>query len=417
MQVSSGTSVSTVCLEEAPPAAWRRNQFAVTAASFIGFTGFTLVMPFLPLYISQLGVTDVGEVAMWTGLCLGVTPALTALLSPLWGRVADRFGRKLLVERSLVSFVLIMSATAYATRPWHVLALRSLQGLFAGYGGLCLAMAAESAPRDRMASAIGTVQTVQRLGPALGPVIGGVVAGLVGLRQAFFVTAAFYAIAFFVVLFLYREGRCPPVASAARAEGALGFRAVLRLEHLGLLMAVLFCLQLADRSLGPVLPLHVGALRVAGDHVAFASGVLYSIAAGAAAVGHHLCGRLIRRVSAARIIVGGAGLAAAGAGALVVTSSLPGLAIGLTVLGAGIGAGSTAAYAAAGLVVPDGAHGTAFGLLTGASLAGLAVTPVLAGALALVSIRAVFVLDVAALLVVAGVVRRFMRPRALAALT
>ena len=85
--------------------AYRKNLFAVTAASFIGFMGFTLVMPFLPLYFHQLGVEDVGQVAMWSGLSLGVTPALTAMLSPLWGRLADRFGRKIMVERSLVSFV------------------------------------------------------------------------------------------------------------------------------------------------------------------------------------------------------------------------------------------------------------------------------------------------------------------------
>src|SRR6185436_17256648 len=88
---------------------YRKNLFAVTAASFIGFMGFTLVMPFLPLYFNQLGVADVGRVAMWSGLSLGVTPALTALLSPLWGRLADRFGRKIMVERSLVSFVVVMA--------------------------------------------------------------------------------------------------------------------------------------------------------------------------------------------------------------------------------------------------------------------------------------------------------------------
>jgi DHA1 family multidrug resistance protein-like MFS transporter len=121
---------------------YRRNLFAVTAASFIGFMGFTLVMPFLPLYFHQLGVEDVGRVAMWSGLSLGVTPALTAFLSPFWGRLADRFGRKIMVERSLVSFVVVMSAMAFVTRPWHVFALRAVQGLFAGYGALTLTMAA-----------------------------------------------------------------------------------------------------------------------------------------------------------------------------------------------------------------------------------------------------------------------------------
>src|SRR5262245_47906628 len=169
-----------------------RNLFAVTAASFIGFMGFTLVMPFLPLYFHQLGVHDVGDVALWSGLTLGVTPALTALLAPLWGRLADRLGRKIMVERSLVSFVLVMGSMAFVTRAWHVFALRAVQGLFAGYGALTLTMAADSAPKGRMAQAIGTVQTAQRLGPALGPVFGGVVAQLVGLRRAFLVAAAFY---------------------------------------------------------------------------------------------------------------------------------------------------------------------------------------------------------------------------------
>src|SRR5688572_30965330 len=184
---------------------WRRNQFAVTAASFVGFTGFTLVMPFLPLYIRELGVQDEGEVALWTGLALGVTPGITALLAPFWGRVADRFGEKLMVERALFAFVIVMSAMAYVTRPWHLFALRAALGLFSGYGALTLSMAARSVPRDRMAQAIGLVQTAQRLGPALGPVIGGVLAPPVGLRNACLASAAVYALAFLLVFVPDRE--------------------------------------------------------------------------------------------------------------------------------------------------------------------------------------------------------------------
>src|SRR3982751_5857320 len=126
------------------PDAWQRNVFAVTAASFMGYTGFTLVMPFLPLFIGRLGVTDVGQISMWTGISLGITPALTAILSPAWGRLGDRYGRKIMVERSLISFVLLFTAMAYVTAPWQVLAVRAVQGLFAGYGSLSVAMAAES---------------------------------------------------------------------------------------------------------------------------------------------------------------------------------------------------------------------------------------------------------------------------------
>src|SRR6478672_8425525 len=196
-------------------------------------------MPFLPLYFRALGVEDVGEIAMWSGLSLGVTPALTAMLSPFWGRLADRYGRKIMVERSLVSFVIVMGALAYVQRPWHVFVLRALQGLFAGYGSLTLTMAADSAPRDRMAYAIGFVQTAQRLGPAIGPIVGGSVAQIAGLRNAFLVTAVFYLVAVLLVLFMYDEHRAPHLHAAGTAD-RVTFRNVLAFENFILLMGVVF---------------------------------------------------------------------------------------------------------------------------------------------------------------------------------
>src|SRR3954467_317758 len=217
-------------------APWRRNVFAVTAASFMGYTGFTLVMPFLPLFIGRLGVTDVGQIAMWTGVSLGITPALTALLSPAWGRLGDRFGRKIMVERSLVSFVVLMTAMAFVTQAWHVLAIRAVQGLFAGYGSLSVAMAAESAPRDRMPNAIGLVQTAQRIGPGVGPVVGGILAGLVGLRGAFLATAMFYAAGLVLVHVMYDERATHASQSSDALQGTdpterVTFRSVLAFEN------------------------------------------------------------------------------------------------------------------------------------------------------------------------------------------
>ncbi len=389
-----------------PDLSWRRNQFAATAASFIGFTGFTLVMPFLPIYITQLGVTDMGAAAIWSGLSLGVTPAVTALLSPVWGRVADRFGRKLMVERSLASFVVIMAATAYVTRPWHIFALRAIQGLFAGYGALTLAMAAESAPRERMAQAIGMVQTAQRLGPALGPVIGGIVAGLVGLRQAFFVTAGFYAVALALVFVMYRER--PPAASQAAEDARPRLRDVARLPNFLLLMGALFGIQFVDRSFGPILPLYVVEIGVTESRAPLVTGILVSVLACAAAVGHHFCGRLLRRFTARTVIAGGADVATAGVAGFALVPNLAAMSLSMGVFGAGVGAAMTAAYTAAGSVVPDGVHGTAFGLLSASALAGLALSPIAAGFIGSLSIRTVFVCDVVLMLIIGAVVRRVM---------
>ena len=386
---------------------WRQNLFAVTAASFIGFTGFTLVMPFLPLYFQELGVTDIGEIAMWSGLSLGVTPAITALMAPLWGRLADRVGRKIMVERSLVSFVFVMAAMSFVTQAWHVFALRAVQGLFAGYGALALTMAADSAPRERMAYAIGVVQTAQRLGPALGPVIGGSVAQIVGLRHAFLVTSTFYLVAVVLVFVMYREQK-PAATGAAGLEGPVRFRSVLAFENFILLMVVIFALQFVDRSLGPVLPLYVAGLGVPVGRVPLISGVIFSIAAGSAAAGNHFCGRLLRTLTARRVIAGGAGLAALGAVAYVLAGGTGLLLASTPAFGVGIGVASTAAYTAAGTVIPASARGAGFGLLTSASLTGLALSPIANGMLGAVNIRAVFVLDAVALVGLAIAVRRLM---------
>jgi DHA1 family multidrug resistance protein-like MFS transporter len=386
---------------------WRRNLYAVTAASFIGFTGFTLVMPFLPLYFQLLGVHDVGEIALWSGLSLGVTPAMTALLSPLWGRFADRFGRKIMVERSLVSFIVIMAAMAFVNQPWHVFALRAIQGLFAGYGALTITMAADSAPRDRMASAIGVVQTAQRLGPALGPAIGGTVAQLVGLRMAFLVTAVFYAVALVLVFVMYKE--TDAFGDNLRAgHGRVAFRNVLAFENFILLMAVVFGLQFVDRSFGPVLPLFVAELGASANRVPIVSGMLFSMTAGAGALGHHLCGRLLRMTSARVIISVCGGIAAVGTALFAAATSTSVLLAATPFFGLAIGAATTAAYAAAGTVIPSSARGAGFGLLTTASLLGLAISPIASGFLGATSIRSVFLLDTIALLALAGTVTRVM---------
>jgi MFS transporter, DHA1 family, multidrug resistance protein len=391
--------------------AYRRNLFAVTSASFIGFMGFTLVMPFLPLYFHLLGVDDVGRVAMWSGLSLGVTPALTALLAPLWGRVADRFGRKLMIERSLVSFVVIMTAMAFVTRPWHVFALRVVQGLFAGYGALTLAMAADSAPTGKMAQAIGTVQTAQRLGPALGPVFGGSIAAIVGLRRAFMVAAAFYLIALVVMFFVYDEraahqAASPRSAGGARAPGSVTFGNVLAFENFLLMAVVIFGFQFVDRSFGPVLPLYIGELGAAPARIPLVSGILFSFSAGAGAIGHHFCARLLQRRTATQLIAASSAVAAAAAIGYLAARDARWLFLATPIFGLAIGVGTTAAYTAAAAVIPANVRGTGFGLLTTASLIGLAVSPAVSGLLAATSIRAVFALDVVALIALAIAVHR-----------
>jgi DHA1 family multidrug resistance protein-like MFS transporter len=329
-----------------------------------------------------------------------------------------------MLERSMASFVVMMAATAYVTRPWHVLAIRSVQGIFAGYGSLSVAMAAESAPRERMPQAIGLVQTAQRLGPALGPVIGSALAALVGLRGGFLATAIFYAIGLVVIHVMYDDravaNAANPVNAASLANAVnpvtavnavnpvFGFRQVLALRNFALMMAVVFGLQFVDRSFGPILPLYIQQLGYPDARVALISGGLFSIMACTGALGHHFCGRLMQRYSTRVVITGGSALAAIGCGLLGASRSIWMMSGASAVFGIGIGAAMTASYSEAGSAIPAGAHGAGFGVLTSASLIGMAASPFVAGALGGTSIRIVFFVDLALMALLSLAVRVYM---------
>jgi DHA1 family multidrug resistance protein-like MFS transporter len=366
----------------------------------MGFAGFTVVMPFIPLYIADLGVRDVGEIALWSGLTLGATPAVTAISAPLWGRVGDRFGSKVLVLRSLGAFVLTKAAMAFVTSPWQLVALRGLLGVFAGYGALTMSMAAESVSRDQMPRAIGIVQMAQRLGPAVGPIVGGLLAPLVGLRRAFLVTAAFYLVAMVLITAFYREPRTRQARQHTRSLSAV-FRELAGRPGFLLALAVIFTLQTVDRSFSPILPLFVEQIGIPGERIATVSGVLFSLAAVCAALGHKAAGRFMARWSA-RVLMTAIALIIAGAlASIMIAPSIVSLTLALIVASFGIGIAMTVAYGVAGALLPADAHVTGFGIMTTASVVGLAFSPVLAGVVGKSGLLVVFAVDIALLLLLA----------------
>ena len=387
---------------------WRRNQAAVTTATFMGFAGFTLVMPFLPLYFGELGVKDTSSVAIWSGISLGVTPAITAVMAPVWARLAERFGRKMMVARSLFSFFIIMSLLAFVTAPWQVLVLRMIQGLFAGYGPIALTMAAESAPPELVATAIGWVQTAQRLGPALGPVIGGTLAQALGLRRSFLVSAGVYLAAFALVIVAYREKIGPrtirPAGHAPRAR----LRELRQFPHFLLFMATVFGLQLVDRSLGPILPLYLAEIGFAGDRVPFLAGILFTTTAAAGAVGNQASRFLLARARAGVLVPAMVSVAMVATLIFSIAGPRMELLAVAACFGFALGVATTSIYTSASQNVPVEARGAAFAYLSSAYLVALAASPVMSGFLGAFSMRAVFVVDAVGLACLAWIVRRRM---------
>src|SRR6266852_1481950 len=194
-------------MPHAEPEGWQRNVWALALIVFTAFVGFQFFSPFLPLYVQELGVTDPARVAIWSGVLLAVTPSVAAILAPVWGILADRVGRKLMMIRSLVGFVVTIAAMGLVTSVTQLFVARLLQGIFAGFSVMAMALASVSCPRDKVPVAIGRVQSAQLLSVAVGPAVGGYVASHFGLRYAFFVTAGMCAIALGGLILLFNESR------------------------------------------------------------------------------------------------------------------------------------------------------------------------------------------------------------------
>src|SRR5713101_6809626 len=191
----------------AEPENWQRNVRALALVVFTAFVGFQFFSPFLPLYVQQLGVTDPRQVAVWSGVLMAVTPGVSGLLGPFWGRLADRVGRKLMLIRSLAGFVVIIGAMGLVTSVYQLFVARALQGVFAGFSVMAMAVASVSCPRDKVPVAVGRVQAAQLLSAAVGPAAGGYVASHFGIRYAFFVTAGLCAVSLIGLMVLFKEER------------------------------------------------------------------------------------------------------------------------------------------------------------------------------------------------------------------
>ena len=374
-----------------PAEAWRRNQLVMTAVVFVVFTGFAFVLPFLPLYVRELGVRDEEEVAQWAGVLIGVAPLLAGLLAPVWGRLADRYGQKRMAVRALLSYVVLMALSAFVTGVGQLFVLRAGIGLFGGIGPLGLAMATSRAPREHTGRAVGSIQSAQILSAAVGPLAGGLLADLIGIRWTFLVAALACAVSLGLLLAFYEEAPRPEAAGDGTAHAPLS--AMLRLPHVAGLLVVLFLVNFVGRSFTPILPLHLQELGVAPARLAFFTGVLISCYSVAAALSAALLGRASRRW-APRVLL----MASLLAGALVVGpmatvrsfEAVLGLAI---LLGLASGGALTLCYTIGGLVVDGAQRTTAFGFFSMAALFGGAISPSVAGLLVRWDLKAIYGVD------------------------
>ncbi len=416
-----------------PRELWRSNQIAVNVAAAMVFLGFNLVMPFLPFYVGTLGVKGTAAIALWSGILLTVTPLLAALLGPLWGRLADRVGMKIMVTRVIFAMTIHWGLMFFAASVWHLLALRIFLGLFSGFGVLSIALVTQGAPRERIGGAVGGLKATQILCTAAGPFLGGLLAHVVGIRNTFLLTFVLCAGALVFVLALYRDAprRAPstggagvvvpqegPVTAGVRAVVAGGtpsdsrdrptFREILALPMFLPLLPLLFFINLVDRSFSLSVPLAVASMSGGGGAVEATTGLVVSAGALASAASAWLLGRRSARVDPLVLL----GWSLLGGLIAIVPMALCSRVLPFALLrvlqGLAAGGAATLAYTIAGRFIPEPVRGTGYGLLSSCAMLGGSMGPLLCSGLTLIDLRGTFVAGGALYLGLALVVARLL---------
>src|SRR5476649_2403914 len=184
---------------------WRRNLFVCVFGSFTTLLSLSMLLPFLPLYVQQLGVSSPAAVVQWSGVAFGATFFGTAITAPLWGRLADRYGRKPMLIRAAVGMAIVMSLIGLAHNLAELVVLRLIAGLIGGYASASTVMIGTQTPSDRSGWALGLLSTGALAGNLVGPLVGGFLPAWVGIRGTFFVGGAMIAVAAAATILLVRE--------------------------------------------------------------------------------------------------------------------------------------------------------------------------------------------------------------------
>ena len=282
---------------------WKINLISVWFGCF--FTGLAIsqIIPFLPLYVESLGVKGAEALSLWSGLIFSVTFVVSAAVAPLWGSLADRKGRKLMLLRASFGMGAVILMQAFVTEAWQLLLLRALMGLTSGYIPNAMALVAAQVPRERSGWALSCVSTGQISGVILGPMLGGLLADWLGLRLVFIVTAALLLISFLVTLFLIKESGYKAVSKQQRLSGREVFRSLDNPRLMLCLFITTLVIQMCNGSVNPILTLFVRELAPNAENLAFLSGFIAALPGISALIAAPRLGRLGDRIGTQRILL------------------------------------------------------------------------------------------------------------------
>lgn len=283
---------------------WEKSFKALWIAELFAIIGFSTSNPIIPLYLRELGVRDPQALNWWTGAINGLPSLTLAIFAPLWGALADNYGRKIMLLRAMIGGTVIIGFLALTTAPWQILVLKTIQGCLTGTVAAATVLTASIVPVSQIGYRLGLIQMAVFVGNSIGPMFGGMITDIAGPRVNFVATALLLGMASYIVMKNVKEEFVPKPKTGSFFKNALPDFSVLGANKtlLALVIAIFF-IQFASATVGPIIPLVV--LDMSGDTAGIGSlsGLIVGIAAIGGAIGAVLAGRLSEKMGYGRVLL------------------------------------------------------------------------------------------------------------------
>lgn len=279
---------------------WKQNLKVAWLGNFLTGTSFTLVMPFISVFVEELGVGP-GQVEYYAGLAVSVNALAAALMAPIWGSLADRYGRKPMMVRAAFAMIFTMGGMAFVPNVFWLLALRVLNGVFTGYIPNATALIASRVPKDKTGYALGTLSTGAVAGNLIGPTLGGILAEMFGVHTVFLLVGLLYAIVVLLTVFYIREDFVP-IKKGEEMSVKEVFEQVKDRQMLVGLFVTSMIIIAAARAVVPILTLYVRHLGQT-DNLLFVAGFIISLPGMASLVTSGYLGKIGDRIGNHRLLL------------------------------------------------------------------------------------------------------------------
>lgn len=381
---------------------WLRNLVVCSFGAFTTIVGMTLLLPFLPLYVQDVGIQGDAAIAQWSGIIYGATYFSAALVAPLWGRLGDRYGRKLMLIRASFGMAICIALMGLATNIWQLFALRILIGCAGGYASGAAILAATQTPKHKIGWALGIVSSGVMAGNFIGPLIGGILPNHIGIRSCFLLISGFIFITFLATIFLIKEEKTIFKQRQQKQNIRDVLSSLAKKTPIIIMLLTGTVLMFANMSIEPIITIYVKTLIADISKLTLWAGIVMSLTALGSALSASFLGRLADKIGHSNVLIGALTVCAIMLIPQAFVTNVWQLAILRFLMGVALGGLIPCITSILRNYVPDTALGTILGFSVSAQYVGQVSGPVTGGFIAgHIGMKSVFFMTAIVMMIIA----------------